>query len=175
MQRIFMPKPTAGTFPPYFSRYIDKVAEDDLHSAFAGQRAIVERFFSDISEEKSTTAYAPGKWTLKELLQHVIDAERIFAYRALCIARKETINLPGFDENIYAANSDANRRPWESLLEELKVVRRSSEILFQSITESTLNNSGISNDHPVTVNAIGFIIIGHLTHHVGIVKERYLV
>lgn len=170
-----MPKPTPGSFPPYFSRYINKVTGDELPSAFSSQRAVVESFFSEISEEKSNTTYAPGKWTLKELLQHVIDAERIFSYRALCIARKETTSLPGFDENTYAENSDANRRSWQSLVDELKVVRRSTEMLFHSFSGATLNNSGISNEHPVTVNAIGFIVIGHFAHHVGIVKERYLV
>lgn len=170
-----MPKPTSGTFPPYFSRYIDKVTEDDLQAAFDTQHEVIEIFFSSITEEKAGLAYAPGKWTLKELLQHIIDAERIFAYRALCIARKETINLPGFDEDSYAANSEANRRTWHGLVEEIKTVRRSTKLLFENFSEATLNNAGLSNDHPATVNAIGFIMIGHLTHHVGIIKERYLV
>jgi hypothetical protein len=170
-----MPKPVAGTFPLYFSRYIDKVTEDDLHDAFNNQRSIVANFFQAIPEEKASLAYAPGKWTLKELLQHIIDAERIFTYRALCIARKETISLPGFDENEYAENSDANRRAWSGLVEEMNIVRRSSEMLFESFSETTLNQSGLSNDHPATVNALGFILIGHMLHHIGIVKERYLV
>ncbi|HSN60933.1 MAG TPA: DinB family protein [Ferruginibacter sp.] len=169
-----MPKPIDGTFPPYFSTYTNKVKEDNVEAAFKNQQELINTFFDSIPAEKADFAYAPGKWTLKEMLQHIIDAERIFAYRALCIARKESQSLPGFEENEYAQNSLANTRHWISLVEELKVVRRSTTILFESFTEETLSQSGISNNNPVTVNALGFVIIGHVYHHVGVIKERYL-
>ena len=94
-----MPKPIEGTFPPYFATYINKVTEENVTEAFRNQQGIVDSFFDPITEEKANTSYAPGKWTLKELLQHIIDTERIFAYRSLSIARKEMNSLPGFDEN----------------------------------------------------------------------------
>ncbi len=169
-----MPKPIEATFPPYFATYINKVKEEHISDAFRNQQKDVNNYFDQLSEEKSNLAYAPGKWTLKELLQHIIDAERIFAYRSLCIARKEMNSLPGFDENEYAANSDANRRSWKEMVEEFKGVRRSTEILFDSFTDEMINQTGLSNNNKVTVNALGFIIVGHLTHHITVVNERYL-
>ena len=169
-----MSKPTEGTFPPYFATYINKVMEDNIAGAFKNQQAVVKDFFDSISEEKSSYAYAPGKWTLKEMLQHIIDGERIFAYRALSIARKETQSLPGFDENEYADNSNANNRTWKSLVEEMRLVRKTTELLFENFSEDILNQSGISNNNAVTVNAIGFITVGHVYHHVGVIKDRYL-
>jgi hypothetical protein len=150
------------------------VAEDSITDAFKNQQAIVNDFFDGITEEKANEAYAPGKWTLKELLQHIIDAERIFAYRSLCIARKETLSLPGFDENVYAANSQANSRSWQSLVEEMKAVRVSTKMLFESFSGEVLNQTGLSNNNRIDVNALGFIMVGHLVHHVGVIKERYL-
>jgi hypothetical protein len=169
-----MPKPIEGTFPPYFATYINKVTEDNVTEAFLNQQGIVNSFFDNIGEEKANSAYAAGKWTLKELLQHLIDTERIFAYRSLCIARKEMNSLPGFDENEYAANSQANSRSWKSLIEEFKLVRRSTEMLFDSFNEEMINQPGFSNNNRVTVNALGFITVGHLAHHIGVIKERYL-
>ncbi len=169
-----MPKPIEGTFPIYFSTYTNKVSEDNLTDAFKNQKALVNDFFDSISEEKSNDTYAPGKWTLKELLQHIIDAERIFAYRALCIARKEKQSLPGFDENEYADNSNANSRSWKSLTTEMKLVRQTTELLFETFSEDVLNQSGVSNNNAVTVNALGFISVGHLYHHVEVIRERYL-
>ncbi len=171
---FFMPKPNEGTFPVYFSNYINKVPEENVADAFAKQHAVVQDFFKTIPADKEDFAYAPGKWTLKEMLQHIVDTERIFAYRALCVARKETQSLPGFDENEYAKNSYGNRRNWQSLIQELIAVRQTTEILFNSFSEETLHQSGLSNNNPVTVNALGFITVGHIYHHIDIIKERYL-
>lgn len=170
-----MPKPVKGTYPAYFDNYVSKVAENDFKEAFTNQQQVVNNFFDTISEEKSNHAYAAGKWTLKELLQHIIDAERIFSYRALAFSRKETTSLPSFDENLYADNSDANRRTWKSLTEEFKAVRITTEMLFDSFNSEMINQSGIANNNPVTVNAIGFIIVGHLNHHKDIIESRYLI
>lgn len=169
-----MPKPVEGTYPTYFQNYINQVNEDNVFSALKNQEETITTFFDTISEEKSTYAYAEGKWTLKELLLHIIDAERIFNYRALAFARKEIQSLPGFDENSYAANSYANSRTWKSLCEELKAVRKATQLLFESFSPETLNSSGFANNNPTTVNAMGFIIVGHVYHHVNIIKERYL-
>ena len=171
---FIMSKPVQGTYPSYFENYISQVKENDLKEAFKNQQEIVNNFFDGISEERSGYAYAPGKWTLKELLQHLTDAERIFNFRALSFARKETASLPGFDENIYAENSFANERRWQSLTDEFKNVRRSTEMLFDSFNTDMLNHSGLANNNPATVNAIGFIIIGHLYHHKKIIETKYM-
>ncbi len=168
-----MPKPATGTYPPYFDNYISLVKEDDLFEAFNNQQLLVSGYFDNIPETKTNTGYAEGKWSLKELLQHIIDTERIFNYRALCIARKETASLPGFDENLYAENSYANNRTWKSLCDEFKAVRKSTEFLYQGFTQEALMNSGIANNKPNTAIALGFTTIGHLNHHINIIEERY--
>ncbi|MBL7703540.1 MAG: DinB family protein [Ferruginibacter sp.] len=169
-----MPKPSPETYNPYFKRYIDQVPEEDLTIAFDNQLPIITGFLNSISEDKSTYAYAPGKWTLKELLQHIIDTERIFNYRALAIARKETAPLPDFDEDSYAANSNANSRPWQILVDEFLLVRQSTRFLYDSFTEEMLASSGISSNAPSTVLSFGFTTLGHFYHHKKVMEERYL-
>ncbi len=169
-----MPKPSPNTYPDYFKNYVDQVPDEDLLTGFHNQSAIFKEFLGSITEEKSNYAYDTGKWTIKEVLQHIIDAERIFNYRALCFARKETTSLPGFDENTYADNSNANRRTWQDLVDEFSAVRSSTEFLYRSFTEEALNTSGISNNNPATVLSFGFITLGHFYHHKKILQERYL-
>ncbi len=169
-----MSKPPHGDYPVFFQKYIDQVREEDLMIAFREQLPIIGNFISSISEEQSFFAYAEGKWTLKELLQHVIDTERIFNYRALCIARHEKVSMPGFDEDQYAAHSNANRRTWYSMGKEFQVVRQGTEALFDSFSQEAMSSIGTSNGKPISVAAIGFITVGHFYHHRQIVKERYL-
>jgi len=169
-----MPKPIQGTYPAYFENYVSQVPETELSDAFKNQSAIVNSFFDGIDEEKSKYAYAPGKWTIKELMQHMIDAERIFNYRSLCFARNEQASLPNFEEKDYAVNSNANNRSWKELCNELKAVRTATELLFKSFNEEMLNRSGLANNKPATVNALGFITVGHLYHHKKIIESRYL-
>jgi uncharacterized damage-inducible protein DinB len=169
-----MAKPSPTTYVSYFQRYIDQVPEEDLMTAFKNQTAGLEKFLSSISEEKSNEAYAAGKWTIKELLQHVIDTERIFNYRALCFARSEQQNLPGFEENDYAANSYANKRKWADLIYEFLTVRKGTEMLYESFDPSVLDNGGKANNNPSSVVSIGFTTIGHYYHHKKILEERYL-
>ncbi|MEO5782083.1 MAG: DinB family protein [Ginsengibacter sp.] len=169
-----MPKPTTADYPEYFGKYISQVEEDDIAEAFKNQFSKIVALLGSIDETKAGYAYAPGKWTLKELLQHIIDAERIFDYRALCFSRNETISLPSFDENLYADNSDANRRNWESLSNEFINVRRSTEDLYKSFSDTMLQQTGIANNNNTSVLSMGFITIGHVTHHIKVVKEKYL-
>ena len=128
----------------------------------------------NIDVEKWDDRYEEGKWSIKEVVQHVIDAERIFCYRALCFARKETRELPGFDENLYANASKAEKRNKEDLIDELAIVQKSSVALFESFDEEQLSFSGIANGKSVYVEGIGYIIIGHTLHHKKILLERYL-
>jgi arsenate reductase-like glutaredoxin family protein len=167
-----LPSPTNA--PGYFQRYIDQVTETELSAALNNQIAGIQAFLNSITEEKSNYAYAADKWTIKELLQHIIDTERIFSYRALCIARGEKITLPGFDENEYAANSNANERRWESLVFEMLVVRESTKILFSSFTPEALETIGTAGSNSLSVSQIGFILVGHFNHHKKVLQERYL-
>lgn len=169
-----MPKPVPGTYLPYFDNYIKLVKEDDLFEAFKNQQLLVSGYFESIPETKTNTGYAEGKWSLKELLLHIIDTERIFNYRSLCFARKETASLPGFDENLYAENSHANKRTWKSLCDEFKAVRKSTELLYEGFTPEALVQTGISNNNTNSVIAFGFTTIGHLAHHINIIEERYV-
>src|SRR6188474_1547738 len=148
-------RPELSLVGSFYHNYINQVPDNELSEAFEKQSASLFRFLETIPPDKYDYRYADGKWTLKELLQHIIDAERIFAYRALSFARKEPASLPSFDENTYADNSFANERTWKSLTEELKAVRGTTEILFSSFNTEMLNYSGIANNNPVTVNAIG--------------------
>ncbi len=169
-----MPKPAPGSHPTYFDRYINLVTEDDLQTAFKNQLPVITAFLNSISEEKSVYAYAPGKWTIKELLLHMTDTERIFAFRSLCFARGESQSLPGFDENVYAANSHANERSWAELVNEFLLVRQTTEILFASFTKEAIVNTGTANNNPATALSMGFTAIGHVYHHKKILEERYL-
>lgn len=169
-----MPKPSPDTYPAFFKKYVDMVPEEDLPTAFANQLPVITELLNNITEEKSRYAYAPGKWTLKELLQHMIDTERLFNYRALCFARKETVSLPGFDEDAYAANSNANARSWQQMVTEFLAVRKASELLYVSFSKEMLENSGIANNNRATVISIGFMIVGHVYHHKNVMEERYL-
>ncbi len=169
-----MVKPTEGTYNPYFKKYIDQVPEENIAIAFKNQLPVLTTFLHSITEEKSNFAYAPGKWTIKELLQHMIDTERIFAFRSLCFARKDPNPLPGFEEDDYAANSNANNRTWKDLAEEFLLVRKTTEMLFNSFTAEALLQSGTASNNPATALSMGFTAIGHVYHHKKIVEERYL-
>ena len=132
------------------------------------------KFVQNIPLDKFDYRYAEGKWTIKEILQHLIDAERIFAYRALRFARNDKTPLPGFDENDYVAEAHADKRSIQELLTELAVVRQATQSLFKSFSQEELLRKGIASNNPVSVRALGFVIIGHQNHHERIFQERYL-
>jgi len=169
-----MARPDLLLVPAFYHNYVNQVLGDDLMKAFKKESPALFHFIGSIPIEKYDYRYAEGKWTLRELLQHMIDAERIFAYRALRFARKDSTPLPGFDENSYAETSKADKRSWEDLVDEFKIVRKSSEYLFGSFDEDQLNAAGISNNHSIPVLALGYVIIGHPIHHMNLMKQRYL-
>lgn len=166
-------RPLPNTFPSYFNTYIKLIPENDIMDALKNHALRAENFFNVITEDQSTYTYSEGKWTVKEILQHVIDTERIFCYRALAIARKEIATLPSFDEGKYAVNSLSNLRTWKDLTKEFKVVRQSSVLLYKSFTSEILERSGKVSDYEMSVLAIGFTIAGHVEHHMNIINERY--
>lgn len=132
------------------------------------------KFIQNIPLEKFDYRYAAGKWTIKEIIQHLIDAERIFSYRALRFSRNDQTNLPGFDENSFVENTNSNSRSLQELLTELAIVRQATISLFKSFSEAQLVRTGVASDNLISVRAIGFIIIGHQKHHQKIFQERYL-
>ncbi|MEO6187292.1 MAG: DinB family protein [Ginsengibacter sp.] len=167
-------KTEQGNFPPNFKVYFDKAGDGDLNTAFKEQEVVTNNLFNSINESISQTVYAPGKWTLKEVLQHLIDAERVFNYRALAFARNDIQTLPPFNEDNYAKNSEANGRTWDDLVAEFKVIRKSTEFLYNSFSDEALKRVGNASSHSVGVNMLGFVTIGHVAHHLNIIKERYL-
>lgn len=168
-----MNRPQPDEFALYYQTYIDTVS-DDVLAELKLQSTAVPNFLRLIDKEKANYAYAPGKWTLKELIGHVIDTERIMAYRLLHIARKDQIPLSGFDENYYVTNSSYTNRDLDSLIDEFEQLRLANLFLYQSLTDEELDRSGIANGHNVSVRALLFIIAGHVTHHKRIVTERYM-
>ncbi|HQS22944.1 MAG: DNA damage-inducible protein DinB [Sphingobacteriia bacterium 24-36-13] len=169
-----MPKPLSGEYPAYFEGYINQVEVTDIQEVVKLLSYPLTYFFLNLPDEKGDYAYAEGKWTIKDLIQHIIDTERIMQYRLLRVARNDSTPLPGFDENLYAQAAQANERTFVALKEEFKALRKSTDLLISSLTENQLMNSGIASDKKVTANAIAFILFGHLLHHKKIIEERYL-
>lgn len=169
-----MPAPVTGTYPAYFENYINLVHANTLSEAIDKYSKPISDFYTTIPEEKLDYRYAPNKWSIKEVLQHITDTERIFAYRALRIARQDKTPLAGFDENKYVLASNAATRSWQSLLEEFEAVRKSTDLLLQSFTPDQLQQAGMTNEQSNTTVAISFIVFGHILHHINILKERYL-
>ena len=127
-----------------------------------------------IPPEKHDHRYAEGKWTIKEVVQHMIDGERVFTYRALRFARKDDTPLPGFDENLFAQTAKADKRSWNDLVEEFAALRKSTESMFASFDNEQLEQSGVANENSNYVLGIGYILAGHVNHHCQVIKERYL-
>ena len=169
-----MPKPETTDFPEFYGVYISKVEADHLHKAVTTYSDLLIAFYTGLPEEKAAFRYADDKWTLKELLQHVVDTERIMSYRLLRIARQDRTPLASFDENEFAANSRANNRSFASIKEEFVAVRRATDLLIQSLNDEQLSQQGTASNKPVTANAVGYIIFGHLLHHKKVIEERYL-
>lgn len=169
-----MPRPKPTDYPAYYENYISKVEADSLHDALAKYAPSIASFITSLPQEKADFSYAPGKWTLKEVVQHIIDAERVFSYRLMRIARQDKTPLASFEENDYVISSNAQARTLDSLKEELLAVRKATDLLVLSLTEDKLSAEGNAATLPVTANAVGYIIFGHLLHHQGIIAERYL-
>ncbi len=169
-----MPRPHIADYAPYFEKYITKVAATDAKELIDKYAQPLRLFYTDLPASKADYKYAAGKWTLKDLLQHIIDTERIMAYRLLRIARNDSTPNPSFDENSFALNAGAARRSFDSIKEEFITVRKATDLLLQSLTEEQLSFAGMSGNHRTTANAIAFILFGHLLHHKQIVEEKYL-
>ena len=167
-------RPGADEYAPYYERYISRVPSGDLRGTLRAQLGTTLALMRGIPESKGDHRYASDKWTIKEVIGHIIDTERIMAYRALRIGRGDMTPLPGFDQDPYVANGNFGQRTLANLAEELEVVRRSTLILYQHLGEDALGRRGTASENPVTPRALAYIIAGHELHHVEILRTRYL-
>lgn len=168
-----MPRPLPQEYGEYYHGYISQVPENELSLAFSNHTANTLQFLKEIPVSKLDYAYAPGKWTVKQVLQHLTDAERIFVYRALRFARKDSTPLASFEENDYADVARVDHLNWEDMIEEFRLLRSSSERFFLSLNEEELSRFGKASGVNITVRSLGFIVIGHALHHQKVLKERY--
>lgn len=167
-------RPAEQEHDPAFSRYIFRVPEGNLIQLFESQTQKTRRFFENMSEERANYSYAPGKWSLKEVLGHVMDFERVFAYRTLCIARGEDQPLPGYDENNYARLAAYDRIPLPKALEQYNHLRASTIALLEQIPDDAWARTGTVNAKTISLRALAYIMPGHELHHMNVIAERYL-
>lgn len=170
-----MARPAPNDYAAYYEPYVSKTKGESVKELLRNYSQPLLEFYTSLPEDKADYRYAEGKWSVKELLQHVIDADRIFSYRAHRISRKDQTPLPGFDENNFVAASNAAARSLQSLKEEFAAVRKATDILLDSLDETQLAERGTASEQTVTVNGLAYIIFGHLLHHKQVLEERYLI
>jgi uncharacterized damage-inducible protein DinB len=170
-----MNKPDKEEYNPYFDRYISLVPDGNFLNHLKENSKEIVSFFENIPHEKHNFSYAQGKWSIKDILMHIADAERVMCYRALVAARGDsTIILPNMEEDLYAANVDTQVRTLESILSEFRSLRRATELFFENLGENQSKFKALTETHPITARAVGYILIGHTKHHMQIINERYL-
>jgi hypothetical protein len=172
-ETITIPRPKADEHNPYYGKYIERVPDGDFVSMLREQLMDTVSLLRGLSDERANYAYAPGKWTIKEVVGHMIDVERVMAYRALTVARKDTTNLPGFDENAWVPAANFGARTLDDLLEEFQVVRASTIHLARHLDSDAFARRGTANGHGISVRALFYIIAGHERHHAMLFKEKY--
>jgi DinB family protein len=170
---IAIARPAPDEHIPYYSKYIDLVPGDDALPALESQIVETRKRLAGLPEERALHRYAPGKWSVKETIGHLADTERVFAYRALHVARGDRTPLPGFDENQWAPEGRFDERPFADLLDEFGAVRAASLALFRSLDPERLRRTGLANDASISVRALAWNIAGHELHHRNILRERY--
>ncbi len=170
--RTSRPEPTE--YAPFYGRYVGQVPNGDIVESLSTQLDATLRLLRALPEEKGGVRYAPGKWSVREVLGHLIDAERIFTYRALRFARADETALASFDENAFVANASFDERTMASLLDELEAVRRASILLFAAMNAAEWMRRGVASGNPMSVRAAAWVTAGHELHHLDILKSRYL-
>jgi hypothetical protein len=170
-----MQKPLPSEHREYFQKYIDLVPDGNYIQVLQDNTASTRSFFKGIPAEKHDYRYAEGKWTIKEVLLHLMDTERVFSYRALTAARGDHESLlPAMGENMFAANANVSNRSIEDMLEEFEAIRTATRKLFENMTDAQTQLTVNASGHPTSARALGYMIIGHVIHHINIVQERYL-
>lgn len=169
-----MNRPNETEYAPYYQNYVDQVTENDALAVLRGELDDLDVLLDRVPADKETYAYAEGKWTIREVVGHLIDGERVFGYRAFCIARGEKQNLPGFEQDDYLQTAPYNNIELESLLSELRLVRLSNIAMFRTLDEASWSRVGVANNNEITVRALAFIMAGHVRHHMEVLREKYL-
>ncbi|HSL89547.1 MAG TPA: DinB family protein [Ignavibacteriaceae bacterium] len=167
-------RPAENDYAPYYKSYIEKIQGDDILKILLHQTKECQNILNSFPEHKGNYRYAEGKWTVKQVIGHIMDTERVFTYRALCIARGEKQQLPGFEQDDYINTGKFESRNLFELIYELRLLRESNLLLFKSFDDEMLNRRGTASGYEVTVNALLFMIAGHMQHHLDILKERYI-
>ena len=167
-------RPERDEAAPYYFTYIDKVPVGDIRQLIRAQAADVVDFASRISEERSRHRYAADKWSIREVLGHINDCERLFVMRAFWFARGFDTPLPSFDQNVAVATAGAHERPWQSHVDEFRAQRAATLAFFDSLPEAAWRRRGVASDNPFTVRALAYMVPGHVAHHLDIVRQRYL-
>jgi len=173
MPSTWTTRPGADEFAPYYGRYIDRVPDGDILELLEAQLPEVMDVLDDVGEDRAGYRYEPGKWSIREVIGHIADTERVMAYRAMRIARKDRTPLPGFDENDFVANANFETRTLLSLVDEWATVRRATQALLEGLDPSAADERGTASENPVSVRALAYIIHGHVLHHLTILRERY--
>lgn len=168
------PRPDRNEAAPYYFTYIDQVGDGDIRDLLDAQAAETLALLSTIGDEQSRHRYAADKWTIREVVGHLNDTERLFAFRALWFARGFDSPLPSFDQHIAVASSGAEQRSWQSHIDEHRALRAATSCFFRHLPADAWSRRGIASDNPFTVRALAYMAVGHVTHHVRILKERYL-
>ena len=166
-------RPRPDEYDKAFERYVSRVPETDILAALEAQPAEIAAALASVPPAREEYRYAPGKWTVRGVLGHILDAERVFGYRALCISRGEKASLPAFEEDDYAARAGHDRRPVASLLEEFATLRKSHVLMLRHVDDEAWTRFGTANALPVTPRAIAYILVGHVRHHVAVLKDKY--
>ena len=170
-----MAKPDKKEYPPFFQTYLDALDEQgSLLDHLNHSLRLFEKDLHEIKEDKQEFSYAEGKWTIKQIVQHLIDTERILVYRALRYSRYDMTPLSSFDENAYVSNYDINKRNFDSMLEEFSLLRRSTILMFEDFDTECLDREGKVGEEVISVKALGYICSGHVLHHLKIIRERYV-
>lgn len=169
-----MTPPGEGEYGAPYARYVERVPKGDIVATLRGQLAETIALLKGLAPGRTTTGYAPGKWSIRDIVLHMADTERVMGYRALRIARADTTPLPGFDENAYTPMAGANARPIESLLDELSLARAATVAMFDGFPAEAWDRRGTASGMAVTVRGLAWIIAGHERHHGAIIRERYL-
>ncbi|HEY0457832.1 MAG TPA: DinB family protein [Pyrinomonadaceae bacterium] len=169
-----MNRPEKTEYAEYYDRYISLIDSDEIVAVLENQQEELAEVFKQITEEKSHYAYAADKWTIKEVIGHLIDGERIFAYRALRISRADKTPIEGFEQDGYIENSNFNQTPLSDLTAELLLTRKSNLIFFRNLSGEAWLRTGTASENPVSVRALAYIMAGHVRHHLKILNERYL-
>jgi hypothetical protein len=170
-----MHRPAETEYAPDYQGYISQVDEEEIVPVLRSQLDDLDLLFSKVGPERETYRYAEGKWSIREIAGHLIDGERVFGYRAFCIARGETQNLPGFDQNDYMLTAPYDGIELEDLLAEFRLVRLANIAMLRNLDEEAWSRSGTANDNQITVRALVFIMAGHVRHHMGVLREQYQV